>query len=434
MNAADRYETYSEDVNDYCFFDFETCNLPHSVGTHAGNLPKCGHDVYTDNNSFPVLLTYAIGAGDVGIAQLDDFRAENVPANRLCWDDQPKALHDFYERALAGKAWFVAWNTAFDRAVWNSEQCHFPPLPIEATKDAMVQAMSSGLPDRLEVAGRNCGFNGKYKAGGKLMPLFCNWGCETPKTRPDLWNEYVAYGAGDTILLRDVFMATRKLPRAEWKNYWINERINQRGLAVDVGFARRAQALAARNTGRINADLRRLTGGKVDGLTKINALRDWIYDRLESSEARDIMVKTWELDDEGSTVGPAKLWLNKDSVLEPLLAWFATKDEQMRRDHEDAPDMFDHGKDGLGKRDRDTLAVVEHRYYGGGTTPAKYSGILRTQRGGVLRGQYRYNGAAQTGRYSSFGVQIHNLMRASLGDKEADFIEAVNEIELEDEA
>jgi hypothetical protein len=44
--------------------------------------------------------------------------------------------------------------------------------------------------------------------------------------------------------------------------------------------------------------------------------------------------------------------------------------------------------------------------------------------------QYVFGGASQTGRFSSRGVQIHNLPRASLGaDEEAAIIE-INDIEL----
>ncbi len=398
------YDPLSTDPEDFCFFDFETCSLP-DVG-ERGDLKIVGGNVYS-RSSFANIFTYAVGGDPVGIMALDDGFDK-----RLQWDDAPDRLKDFYERAQAGEAWFVAWNCAFDRQVWNAPESTFPGLRIGMTLDAMVQAASSGLPGKLEHAGRACGFGGK-DSGGRLMSLFANWGGETPQTRPDLWEEYKLYGLKDTDLLRKVYFATRPLPRQEWEDYWVSERINDRGIAVDVGFARRAAAVADANLTRINADLADLTGNEVTAVTQIQRMTAWVYDRLPTTEARDIMVKEWDLENEDD-LKPTKVSLAKDRI-EALIAYFDAAGE-------------------LNETDDITYAALEHRLYGGSASPAKFGKIVRMQHDGVLRGQYTFNGAAQTGRYSSRGVQIHNLMRRSLGAREEDFIQAVNAVELPDHA
>ena len=55
--------------------------------------------------------------------------------------------------------------------------------------------------------------------------------------------------------------------------------------------------------------------------------------------------------------------------------------------------------------------VLEMRRYGASTTPAKFGRILDQALDATLYGSYAFNGAPQTGRYSSRGVQIHNLAR-----------------------
>src|SRR6185503_14675082 len=70
------------------------------------------------------------------------------------------------------------------------------------------------------------------------------------------------------------------------------------------------------------------------------------------------------------------------------------------------------------------LRALQIRLYGGSTTPAKYSKILAQQVQGTIYGQYVFNGAPQTGRFSSRGVQIQNLARAFL-PYEHDAIEAI---------
>ena len=62
------------------------------------------------------------------------------------------------------------------------------------------------------------------------------------------------------------------------------------------------------------------------------------------------------------------------------------------------------------------LEVATLRLYGAGASPKKFARIDAQQVDGVLRGQYRFAGAGQTGRISSRGAQIHNLARDVLGD------------------
>ena len=53
--------------------------------------------------------------------------------------------------------------------------------------------------------------------------------------------------------------------------------------------------------------------------------------------------------------------------------------------------------------------VATLRLYGAGASPKKFARIDAQQVDGVLRDQYRFAGAGQTGRMSSRGAQIHNL-------------------------
>src|SRR5262245_22680505 len=55
------------------------------------------------------------------------------------------------------------------------------------------------------------------------------------------------------------------------------------------------------------------------------------------------------------------------------------------------------------------------RLYGAGAAPKKFARLEAQQVDGVLRGQYRFAGAGQTGRMTSRGAQIQNLTRDVLG-------------------
>lgn len=437
---SDPFAPLSEDPENFCFIDSETRALP-GVTDVRGDVTEVGVDVYA-KHAFPVMWTYAVGEDPVECMALDDGFDE-----RLTWEfDANDRLKDFHERALAGKAWYVAWNMGFDRNMWNCAESDFPEMRIDMALDAMVQGASSGLPGKLEHAARACGLGGKLAAGKDLIPVFAPSTGETPQSRPDLWAEYKSYGIKDTDLLRDVYWSTRALPREEWEDYWVSEEINQEGFAVDVGFARRAAAVAAANVARINAALNRATNGQITAVTQIQRICDWTYDRLESAEARDLMVKEWDLDEEDD-LKPAKISLSKDRI-EALLVYFdamilkAAEDiapdskaqlvgflNGTSKDH-DAAHMRDLIVRLIGFVNATTRDVLDHRLYGGSASPAKFGKIVRMQHDGVLRNQYTFNGAPQTGRYSSRGVQIHNLMRKSLGPLEAEIMELINELDI----
>jgi hypothetical protein len=109
----------------------------------------------------------------------------------------------------------------------------------------------------------------------------------------------------------------------------------------------------------------------------------------------------------------AKLSVKKDR-LEALLAFYA----QLEKD------------EGLSDRDRLIVDMATARLYGGSSSPAKFDKMMLQHDEGALRGMYVFNGAQQTGRFSSKGVQTHNLTRSTLGKHEAEAIELINELEL----
>jgi len=68
------------------------------------------------------------------------------------------------------------------------------------------------------------------------------------------------------------------------------------------------------------------------------------------------------------------------------------------------------------------------RLYGAGAAPKKFARLEAQQVDGVLRGQYRFAGAGQTGRLTSRGAQIQNLTRDVLGEDgaaEAPLVDAI---------
>jgi DNA polymerase len=83
---------------------------------------------------------------------------------------------------------------------------------------------------------------------------------------------------------------------------------------------------------------------------------------------------------------------------------------------------------GLSDQEKKAYEVATLRLYGAGASPKKFARLAAQQVDGVLRGQYRFAGAAQTGRMSSRGAQIQNLARDVLGEggaAEAALVDAI---------
>lgn len=383
---------------DIGWIDFETRHVGASLRDMGGYRYMCGADA--------LLLPYALGGADVRCAVL---HAEHFGKRPLRMNDMLPEFWRFHERVVAGKAVWAAFNAAFDRAAWNFATEDFPFLEPEHIIDVAVQTAASGLPPALDGAAKWVGSDGKRPDGKALIGLFCATDAGHPLTHKEEWVNFIRYAKDDVAEMRTVFNRTRQLPLAEWREYWAAERINERGAPVDVAFAERAAELAAIDKARAGAELSALTDGEVTTVNQVERITSFLVNRLPPT-GREIIEKAGEERDEdsGELVTEAAYTLKRDRILK-LLAYIKAKQEATPSN---------------------TLALCERilqiRLYGGSNTPAKFSKIIAQQVDGRLMGQYVFNGAQQTGRYSSKGVQVHNLMRDAL-DYELDLIEAISE-------
>jgi DNA polymerase len=371
-------------LQDICWIDFETKSKTNiKAGTYRY---ACDADA--------IVLAYAIGDGPVRTISVPDF---NRP---LIWnDDAPPDLIAFCKRVQRGEAIFAAWNAGFDRAVWNYSALLFPEMLPHHIIDVMAQAVASGLPPDLNYAAKFSGSTHKIDAGKSLISLFCIGATATgtPQNNPAEWAEFLNYAKGDIVAMRDIFLRTRQLPLAEWKEYWAIEAINARGIGIDLEMVKTAAALAEQDRERSRQELTELTGGAVTSVDQVKRMVKWLLERLPPA-GRDILLKREaEIDEEtGEEKIPAEFNLTRKQV-ERLIAF--NEDDTIDR-------------------------VLQIRLYGGSKTPTKFAKMLQQHVDGVLFGQYVFNGAAQTGRASSKGVQIHNLARDTL-PYEHDAIEAL---------
>jgi DNA polymerase len=343
-----------------------------------------------------IVLAYAIGN-----APALTWHADGAI---LDWDNAPDDLRAAFERG----AIFAAWNASFDAAVWNFATLGFPLIPPERVIDPMVQAGVSNLPTDLERASRALGGAGKQKDGKKLIRQFSVEGA-SPSKHPMEWERFLAYARQDIEAMREVYRRTRPLPLEEWQQYWAFEHINRRGVVLDMPYVRRAAALVIEDAVAINRRLVELTGGIISTVNQAKRIATWMHDQLADAAMREILlvgVPTADEDDDGQA-SPQELSIERDRVTR-VLAMLDVK----------------RANGGLGPSEIKAHEAATLRLYGAGAAPKKFARLEAQQVDGVLRGQYRFAGAGQTGRMTSRGAQIQNLTRDVLAE-EFPLVEAI---------
>lgn len=271
----------------------------------------------------------------------------------------------------------VIQNSAFDRTVLR--HALGVEVPLEKIVDTMVQALAHGLPGSLD---KLCDILGvptdkaKDKAGKQLIQIFCKPRPKnsavrraTKATHPVEWQRFLDYAASDIPSMREVH---KRLPKwnypgnARERALWVlDQRINDRGVAVDLRFAERAVEAIGVATKRLDARTRAETNGEVESARK--------RDQLLAHILKDYGVDLPDM---------------QKATLERRI---------------EDPDLPEPVKE-----------LLRIRLMTATTSTSKYKALLRsTSSDGRLRGTLQFCGASRTGRWAGRLFQPQNLPRTS---------------------
>jgi DNA polymerase len=330
---------------------------------------------------------------------------DDLPA--MVWDlaagepmpyDLEQALFD-----PALETWFH--NAMFDRNVWGAQRQG--PLagkcpPLERWRDTMVQAMAHSLPGSLVKLCDVLGIGedkAKSKRGDQLIRLFCvpqpfkhslerdKEGGETVKqfkarvdaakavwvgratrhTHPREWEEFKEYARLDVEAMRE---AHRLMPKWNYPNnasevalWHLDQRVNARGVAIDVDLAVAALATVEAEKKVLAQHTQLMTNGEVKAATQRDAMLAHILEAYGIAMA----------DMTGATLDRM---LNDDDIPAGL---------------------------------KELLIV---RQQASTTSVSKYKTLVRSVNlDGRLRGLLQFCGAGRTGRWSGRLFQPQNLPR-----------------------
>lgn len=385
---------------DLAFIDFETRS--------PIDLPATGVDKYAACPDTDALCLGWLMDDDAGHLWSPDFY----------WHGENSSLIDLHNHVYHGGL-VVAWNARFDRKIWNEvmvPEYDWPEVPLNQWLCAQAQAEANNLPAKLGKAAE-C-LNTKHKkqaAGAGLISALsigtrAEWG-EVLRSQ-NLMTKMRNYCLDDNKSMRDIWQACRPLTLDEWREYHASERINDRGVAVDVEFAQAAQQYAADELADVNEWLADITGTDITVTQHIRKAQ-WLHAQLAPvPELQAICEKPVRGKDENGDPKPPKL--SADRPTRETLAELITIEP------------YPHILGPAQQRVSDFLEAIEA---GNSAAVYKYRAIANTSVNGRVFGQYSFNGAGQTGRYSSRGVQIHNLIRAALDKEDSDIaIDAIEDI------
>jgi DNA polymerase len=175
------------------------------------------------------------------------------------------------------------------------------------------------------------------------------------------------------------------MPPEEEALYQLTERVNDRGIRVDVPLVQRLLWRANECMVDLNAKMAEITNGAVKALTEVEKLKTWIYDET--------------------------------GVRLPKL-----RKEDMRDIFDDATITHSFPKH--------VEEAIKIRQEGAKSSVSKLVAILnRVSSDGRLHGAFVHHGAS-TGRWTSMGVQLQNLRRDTLKDFDKD-IEKIDTFTLD---
>jgi DNA polymerase len=293
-------------------------------------------------------------------------------------DDEPVKMAvgplEIYERVepllQLPDATFIAHNATFDRVAFSSHLGMPTGSYLDPGRwlDPSVLASCAGYPPSLDKLTKALKVTEKDSAGTRLINLFCKLNRKGerngPDTHPEQWEEFVQYCANDVEAMRD---ALRLLPAQspEERAVWIaDQRINDRGVRLDMGMAKAAVAADAENKIQARQEVIELTG--VENPGSVPQLLNWFNDRC-------LLVTD----------------LTKDTVAELL-----------------------DGHGGVDDTERRVLKLRQELALA--SAPAKFKAALAMSNTDLrMRGSARYYGA-HTGRWSGRGIQLQNLPRLGL--------------------
>lgn len=273
-------------------------------------------------------------------------------------------------------------NASFELAIWNNvcvPKYGWPPLKLEQMRCTMAMAYAMSLPGSLDKSSAALGVDMRKDIKGSRVMLQlaqpkADGAFWSPADAPEKFNQLYDYCKQDVEVERAIHGRLMELSDAEQAVWQLDQRINQRGVQIDLKAVNEAIKLVNSEKKRLDADMLRVTGGDVGRCTEVLQLVKWI--RSQGVEVKG---------------------LAKADVLDAL------RDDSLPAN---------------------VKAALNLRREAAKSSTAKLVAMRdAASSDGRVRGMFQYHGA-NTGRWAGRRVQLQNMTRGGLAP--ADVEDAIN--------
>ena len=292
------------------------------------DISKCGVYAYTDTPYFDILLfAYSIDGQPVQV--VDTANGEEIPENVLAAlaDENvvKRAFNCNFERVCLSKYLRENYPQYF-QSYSIDEDTVGDFLNPESWHCSMIHARTLGLPSSLAEVGKVLGIEQQKMTEGKALVKFFCVPYDTvdgvpqfhnPKDYPDKWEIFKAYNKRDVGAELEIDRKLSRFPVPDflWKEFYLDQEINDRGILVDMQLADKAISLDAEAKEELTVEMKRLTG--VENPNSVYQLLDWLEtqgyksDSLGKAQVQELIKTTKE---PVKSVLQMRLQLSKSSV------------------------------------------------------------------------------------------------------------------------
>lgn len=243
------------------------------IGTNnRGGLMVVGTPVYAEHPSAEVLsLAYNLKNGE----------------GEKLWVPGMPAPHDLLDHVTSG-GFLEAWNATFEFYIWNMvcrKLYGWPALPIEQMVCVMARSRRFNLPGGLDNAAKVLGVPEKDKAGKSLLQKLTRPHTPTKK-RPSVrwtpataWEDFqklYAYNCQDVVSEDHCAARIPDFTDTERAVWVMDQRINARGVQVDVESLDNCLALMEDMFRKYTMELVNITNGVISSVSEVAKIIEWI--------------------------------------------------------------------------------------------------------------------------------------------------------------
>ena len=303
------------------------------VESYSGNdLGKCGVYKYVQHPDFDILLFgYAVDGGDVRVVDLAS--GETLPEEVLAaLSDETVtkwAFNSNFERVCLSE-WLRRNHPEYFRSYSDEGDTVGDYLDPHGWKCSMVWSAYMGLPLSLAGAGAVLGLEEqKLKEGKDLIRYFCvpckatkaNGGRtrNLPEHDREKWKRFKFYNQRDVEVEMSIQEKLRNFPVPDfvWKEFWLDQEINDRGILLDMDLVENAILLDGISNDKLSDSMKEITG--LENPNSVAQMKQWLSSRgveTESLGKKDAarMIADRDMDEEVTEALKLRLQLAKSSV------------------------------------------------------------------------------------------------------------------------